>query len=523
MRISFLLLVACVGSNLWVARPVGAQNATKTNPPKAAASKPVIAPRGKVRAAWDSGLAFAPYSTAQLAAADLMGNGQLCLVLPGRSSGGSLLDFKRAGRVNGGQNVVAAWKSDGTPLPDFPVEIKRKGASDIGRLGLPSVADLDNTEREEVLVSAIGTGAPNDWGSREKRFVFICDGDGQEWPIPLDAPVDPSTGVTPVVDVDGDGILDLVAGQTLTSILGANHPVKNWPMERMPRGYSPAIGDANGDGKMKTYQPEMEKYWHLPNQPEAHVLDGLDETGNNLPGWPQKINYIVFNPSIGDVTGDGKMEVCVNNGPLIHLWTWDGKPLPSTHAEGPFSSVFKNAKADGSSVVYTCTALADLDGDGQAEILAMGSNGTLYAWHGNGQGVRAPDGALVAAPGSEDANQQFVDLQASPSEPAIADLGDDGEMDIVVGSRWFTLKKDGSLLETDMSDGSGYAPSIVDLDGDGQTEIIFTQGSKIVVYDTGMKYPRLGAQWATARGNFQRTGAWIAPEKRAVAPTKTSD
>jgi len=506
MRFSSLSFILLAG--IWVTRPAFAQGeapTTRTEAPVTIAapdaSPPHLIQRGKVRASWPTGLDSGFYSTAQPAIANFAGDGHLSVVLPG---------------VLQGKPFIAAWDSEGKMRKGFPVPVKWKGLDDVDRLGLPSIADLESNGRDEVLVSGVENegGGPYHGGN---RFVFVVDGNGQEWPIQIDAPIDPSTGVTPVADVDDDGVLDIVAGQTLTSVLGITHPIKNWPVARIPHGYSPAIGDAKGDGQMEIYQPEFERYWNIwPNPPVANALSGLDNTGQPLPGWPQHINGIVFNPVIGDVAGDDKAEVCVANGPMIHLWTWDGKPLPATHAEGDYTSVFKEiTPVPGQPPrYYTCVTLADLDGDGKAEILAMDSTGTLYAWHGDGSGVRSKDGFFASAQGSEAHNQRFVDLVASPGEPVVADLGDDGDPDIFVGNWWFTLHKDGTLDATRMGDENGYAPSIVDLDGNGKAEILFQTDKNIVIYDTGKSFPKKGAQWPTARGNFQRTGMWVAPAKR---------
>jgi hypothetical protein len=190
-------------------------------------------------------------------------------------------------------------------------------------------------------------------------------------------------------------------------------------------GYAPCAGDADGDGDLEFYQPDYQNHWHLPDQPPANTLSGFDHQGNALPGWPQKIAGIAMFPVMGDVWGDDKMEVCVtdSNG-QIHLWTHDGKPLPSTQRSGEYSSLFKKGGA-----YHGQPTLADLDGDGKAEIIMRnGNTGALHAWRGDGSAVTS-DATAKTSPAGESTDGILAPLRRDGlgRHVTVADLDGDGE------------------------------------------------------------------------------------------------
>ena len=69
------------------------------------------------------------------------------------------------------------------------------------------------------------------------------------------------------------------------------------------------------------------------------------------------------------VGGDYHLEIAaINVRGQLHLWTWDGRPLPATHAVGEFDSVFQEGL--GADRVTP----SDLDGDGIAELIVFDKN-----------------------------------------------------------------------------------------------------------------------------------------------------
>src|SRR4029077_4174358 len=104
------------------------------------------------------------------------------------------------------------------------------------------------------------------------------------------------------------------------------------------------------------------------NYADVHAFDAQ---GQALPGWPHQIdNPSWFGPVMGDVVGDNKMQIIASYGSHIFAWTYDGQPLPGTTTDGPLVGVLR-----GNIQAFTsCPALADLDGDGRAEIIVFDQN-----------------------------------------------------------------------------------------------------------------------------------------------------
>ncbi|MDQ3815115.1 MAG: VCBS repeat-containing protein, partial [Armatimonadota bacterium] len=296
-------------------------------------------------------------------AADLDGDGKLEVVAPVMHRGGKALHPQPDIAAQ-----IFAFRADGIPAPGYPVvlvtaaqrlERRPKGSTSLGAnwFSSPSVADLDGDGADEIVIPI-----PGEYPfPRQVRILYL---DGADWPWTLsDSPADPWDCV-PLVDINNDKEMDIICGSVLTTV--KNRPIPGWPPERkLQGGYAPCIGDADGDGDLEVYHPFYEKDWHLPGAPKNGTLGGFDHQGHKLPGWPQKVGNLALYPVMGDVTGDEKMEVCAADAHRnIHLWTWDGQPLPATQPRGEYTSVFKSGIGSWTGSV----TLADLDGDNKAEI-----------------------------------------------------------------------------------------------------------------------------------------------------------
>jgi hypothetical protein len=167
-------------------------------------------------------------------------------------------------------------------------EAKRRVAIEGGgfsedRSSSPSVMDWDGDKRDEVVIlDRAGTVVVEHENSGPVVVRVAGNGDG--------------IGTAPLADLNGDGVPDLVMGHVLTNVNGES--VRGWPASRrLVGGFAPAIGDANGDGKLELFQP----FYLNPG-----TVCGYDATGVPLAGWPQKVSgQCRFGPVLGDWTGTG--------------------------------------------------------------------------------------------------------------------------------------------------------------------------------------------------------------------------
>jgi hypothetical protein len=226
---------------------------------------------------------------------------------------------------------VHAWSLDGRPLPGFPRFVH------------------DTVWSSPVLADVTGDGRPE----------IVVGGDMDAYP---GAPLPPG-GVLWVLRADGTsapGYPRSVPGQTLWS--------------------SPSVADLTGNGR-----PDIVIGTGL-NFPTAgrqvHAYDG--RSGNPLPGWPVEVpGRVMASPAIGDLTGDGRLEVVVmTEGGWVVALTRGGGTLWRTCNRSNRNS------CDDTAATHGQVALADLTGDGRKEVIAA-SEHWLRVFAG-------PDRALLA-------------------------------------------------------------------------------------------------------------------------------
>ena len=119
----------------------------------------------------------------------------------------------------------------------------------------------------------------------------------------------------------------------------------------------------------------------------------------------------------------------------------------------------------------TTIAIGDLNGDGNVELVAPGVNGRLYVYRGDGQDTG--DGTPIL---------WTSDLVGPAAEPALADLTGDGLAEIIVSGRngTFAFRHDGTLLWENPDVVSYFAgedlgwggPTVANLDDDPYPEIV---------------------------------------------------
>ncbi|WP_182912141.1 SwmB domain-containing protein, partial [Azospirillum brasilense] len=180
-------------------------------------------------------------------------------------------------------------------------------------------------------------------------------------------------------------------------------------------------------------------------------------------------------PVFVDIDGDGDLDVLVGNiGINLQLYRNVGNATsPSFTLEAatdPFGL---------SGATMSTPAFADLDGDGDLDVLVGGSSGSLLFLRNVGTAT-APSFTLEAT------NPFGLSNVVPLASPSIADLDGDGDLDILVGSQGGDLlfyrnvgtatAPSFTLVGTNPfglgNSGGQASPSMVDIDGDGDLDIL---------------------------------------------------
>jgi len=418
------------------------------------------------------------------------------------------------------------------------------------------VADLD-ADGDLEIVTAQGGG-----------YLNVLDHAGNvEWSHRPDGLQSELRGLS-AYDLDGDGTLEII----VTAAVGSHtntwvyeHDgtvIAGWPQLSNDSGYAwgayndnAAIGDLDADGAAEIVVPSdvhyICAYEANGTQIPAHAMYGGKGWGQvgvwespaiELRGWgtctsgdPREERYranFAHGPAaIADVNGDGVVEVvavgnvydCIPGYPSryngVYLFNRDRSRFddgvydwadPPRDTGAPLSEdygVIENAQPN--------PAIADLDGDGQQEILYASYDGRVHAfWLDKTEHGNWPYAVYTSGP------YRFA------SEPVVADLDDDGHAEVIFGS-WVQKGSDATgklhvldylgnpLYEVDLPaaygspdwNGALAAPTLDDIDGDPDLEVVLnTAHSGFVAYDLpGTVNARV--LWGTGRGNYQRTGS----------------
>ncbi len=361
-------------------------------------------------------------------------------------------------------------------------------------------AGADGTPR--IYMGSDPTGLSIPPAAKAGASAAASEGD-RSWPYSIGQ----NFGTPAFADLNHDGVMEIIAtDRSKTYVLNAQGALlPGWPKTTGEVNHTPAVADIDEDGSPEilitssgspakiqclnldgTQQAGFPvnlpyQYWLNSAGPVVADLDGdghldvgaqaepgvgfFDRFGHPLPGWPytwstqQNIPWSA--PAVADLDGDGRNEVVFGTNDLyssaVYVVRSDGTNMPGW--------------PQGTRVIFSSVALGDLDNDGHPEVVVQEGDNT---WYGGRMHVWRYDGTEL--PGWP----RFIcdDWECSRSNPAIADVDNDGTREIV------TVTADGKLhiLRIDGSEFPGYPRTIasgvissvqvIDLDGDSIEEIL---------------------------------------------------
>jgi len=230
------------------------------------------------------------------------------------------------------------------------------------------------------------------------------------WPKDFRADVtfaNPAGGL-PIIDLDGDGDLELVF-PSLDTIYIYHHdgtPFANWPQATEDNCIvmkQLAIGDIDGDQELDIVAQ--------CDKPRTGKLHAWSLDGQLKPHFPIPSGFVQQSPCLYDLDGDGADEIIMayDDSSLVYIWRGDGSYYPGWPKYGISS--------------FVEPAVGDLDLDGDSEILLLDHNGYLHGWHDSGQPVEGYPIDLTS------------DHGGFPQPPSLCDFDADDTLDILL-TQW---------------------------------------------------------------------------------------
>jgi len=275
---------------------------------------------------------------------------------------------------------------------------------------------------------------------RHSSIVSLSTAPPEVSPYPLPVGTETS-GPLAVGDVTGDGRLEIVLasdeiyvwrddgtelfdGDFNSQTLG---PITNLDSDFQPAGVALAPLDS---------EPGLDivvcggRYFN-----GVHVFNAND--GNELTGWPQDVkpgdgHWAWATPAVGDVDGDGDLEIVVNTlDGCTWVWHHDGTELVDGDDDPSTNGLF-NCRPEGDGLwSVSSPALADLDGDGAKDIIFGTKFSPTHSEADNYILAYRYDRSYIL--------EYYVGQGNVLASPAVADLNNDGVLEIIVHSQNDTL------------------------------------------------------------------------------------
>jgi len=418
------------------------------------------------------------------------------------------------------------------------------------------VGDIDGLAGNEVvfqtLNGAIYAFHPNglevaDGDQNAGTLGVLVGGGGQ-----------PTRGQPILVDLDGDGAMEIVfgttpsltGGSTLYAVKSSGGGVSTYsiPMQGSTEA-PPAAADLDGDGFPEVVVANAES---APGVEEGLNLSGISVvnwetfTDPDLPRDPPDARFYMVKkggnfgtPTLVnlDRSADGSFEALMaDQFGAFHAFHFDFKThIPGDPPGGFFGSdawiipreMTGWPVALGSIGRATEVSAADLEGDGYPELFQTGDDCRLASFHWNG----APRSGFPVKAGDPLAPADSAGNWA----PYVADVDNDGQLDVVAilpDGRRLAYHRDGSPIPSFGelgSTGLSAPPILADLDGDGLAEWVETfdlsnQCAVVVRNTTIAVRPATGGGTGSLAWNQWRTGATrnaVVGLQTAIAPSGT--
>jgi hypothetical protein len=380
------------------------------------------------------------------------------VVADGGTSSDGMRPMEDAGLEDAGLDAMPDARS-GSDVPD-PVDEPSLPCAGTLAFPEPPTAARDFNDPKTAVVDVDGDGVVDivEVDTFPSASIALGLGNGTFAP-PVTYPLTDYPMGLAVADLDGDGSPDIATaqqGQTIEVLLnhgdGTFAPAVAYQVAEAPRAI--AIGDLSGDGK-----PEI-VITH-----EGFQISVVPNFGDGTFGTP--IVYPASNNpdriAIGDVTGDGRQDVVVTD-------DFGGVDIYANTGSGGLAPRFTYPTADEPRGL----ALVDIVGDSGLDI--------VLATHTADANFLQQISVLENVGGAFPSEDDYVVGGVYPAPISVGDVNDDGVLDVVLAGS--SIDPRNSVGVAYGLVGGGFAPSLpyrtlqatgsalADVDGDGKLDIV---------------------------------------------------
>ena len=333
----------------------------------------------------------------------------------------------------------------GRDLPGWPQPVQVVPGQTVAVESSPTVADLDNNGRKEIIV---GAGTIDISGQQGGVVAFNANG-SVRWRIRTGTVAGESgvVGTPAVGDVNGDGFPDVVVGSFDHKVYVVNRfgqALPGFPFDTLDTVWdSPALYDEANIGRMDIFLGgDASPGGPCGSQTWSGILRAIRVTSSGPRILWSHCQHQIFqsSPAIGSISGDGRMDLVVGTGTGPSGDAVATNSLNAYHLDNGSRvagwPVLLNGPIFGSPVI------GDVNGDGKNDVVvtacATCNDGRVWAF--NGHGRRLWD----VVPGASE--NDFTEIL---STPILVDLDGNGVNDVAVGQAgefYFLRGRDGARL-----------------------------------------------------------------------------